>query len=317
MSIKANRRLGFGIISLLILFAALSTTIWQTQAGDREKLTAEEVLARHLKSIGTPEDIAATKTRVVAGTSVFNLRSPGSGQNSGLSILFSEANKSVIAMSFQNADYPAEKFGYDGDKLVISYLRPGARSTLGDFVFQRAGIYKDGLFGGTLSTAWALLNLDQSKVKLEYGGTKKIDGREVHVLRYIPKKGSDLKISLFFDAETFQHVRTEYRQLVSAQMGASGPSMGTKPTPSTGGSGSTGVDAPKDQQRELHYDLDETFSEFKQEGKLTLPHTYKIKLKLEKRQGPTYLADWEMVFTKFSFNQPLEAGWFDVNAVAN
>jgi hypothetical protein len=317
MSIKANRRLGFGIISLLILFAALSTTTWQTQAGDREKLTAEEVLVRHLKSIGTPEDIAATKTRVVAGTSVFNLRSPGSGQNTGLSILFSEANKSVVAMSFQNADYPAEKFGYDGDKLVISFLRPGARSTLGDFVFQRAGIYKDGLFGGTLSTAWALLNLDQSKVKLEYGGTKKVDGREAHVLRYIPKKGSDLKISLFFDAETFQHVRTEYRQLVSAQMGASGPSMGTKPTPSTGGSSSTGVDAPKDQQRELHYDLDETFSDFKQEGKLTLPHTYKIKLKLEKRQGPTYLADWEMVFTKFSFNQPLEAGWFDVNAVAN
>ena len=319
MSIKTNRRLGLGIISLLILFAALSTTTRRGHAGDREKLTAEEVLARHLKSIGTPEDIAAMKTRVVAGTSVFNLRSPGSGQNTGLSILFSEANKSVIAMSFPNAtDYPAEKFGYDGDKLVISYLRPGARSTLGDFIFQRAGIYKDGLFGGTLSTAWALLNLDQSKVKLEYGGIKKVDGREAHVLRYIPKKGSDLKISLFFDAETFQHVRTEYRQLVSAQMGASAPSMGTKPTLGTGGgAASTGVDAPKDQQRELHYDLDETFSDFKQEGKLTLPHTYKIKLKLEKRQGPTYLADWEMVFTKFSFNQPLEAGWFDVNAVAN
>lgn len=318
MSIKANRRLGLGIVSLLILCAALSTTTRRSHAGDKEKLTVEEVVARNLKSIGTPEDIAAAKTRVVAGTAIFNLRSPGSGQNSGLSILFSEANKSVVAMSFQNADYPAEKFGYDGDKLVISYLRPGARSTLGDFVFQRAGIYKDGLFGGTLSTAWALLNLDQSKVKLEYGGTKKVDGREAHVLRYIPKKGSDLKISLFFDAETFQHVRTEYRQLVSAQMGASGPSMGTKPTLGTGGgAAATGVDAPKDQQRELHYDLDEIFSDFKQEGKLTLPHTYKIKLKLEKRQGPTYLADWEMVFTKFSFNQPLEVGWFDVNATAN
>jgi hypothetical protein len=68
---------------------------------------------------------------------------------------------------------------------------------------------------------------------------------------------------------------------------------------------------------QLHYDLDESFSDFKQEGKLTLPHTYKIKLKLGKRQGATYLADWEMVFTRFSFNQPLEAGWFDVNANAN
>jgi hypothetical protein len=318
MRIKINRRLSLGMISLFLLVASLSAGSWKAQAGDKEKLTAEEVLARHLKSIAAPEDLAAIKTRVIAGTSVFNLRSPGTGQNSGAAVLFSEAHKSVIAMSFPNAaDYPAEKFGYDGDKLVVSYIRPGARSTLGDFIFQRGGIYKEGLVGGTLSTAWALLNLDTSKVKLEYGGLKKVDGKEAHVLRYVPKKGSDLKIAMFFDAETFQHVRTEYKQLVSAQMGASAPSMGTKPTLGGGGGAATGVDAPKDQQRELHYDLEETFSDFKQEGKLTLPHTYKIKLRLEKRQGPTYQAEWEIVLTKFSFNQPLEAGWFDVNATAN
>lgn len=300
MGIKTNRKLGLLIISLLLMLATLSAISRQAQAGNKEKLTAEEVVARHLKSIGTPEDLAANKTRVAAGTALFTIRSPGSGQNSGLTILFSEANKSMLAMSFKNADYPAEKFGYDGDKLVISFIRPGARSTLGDFIFQRATIYKDGLFGGALSTAWPLLNPDPSKFKLEYGGIKKFEGREAHVLRYVPKKGSDVKINLFFDAETFQHVRTEYKQVVASQMGSA-----------------PAIDASKELQRDLHYDLEEVFSDFRQEGKLTLPHTYKIKLKLEKRQGATYLADWEMVLTKFSFNQPLEAQWFDVNAVAN
>lgn len=294
---KTNRRLSLGIISLLILFSTFSQAIWQAHAGDKEKLTAAEVVARHLKSIGTAEDLAAIKTRIVAGTSLYTARSPGSGQNSGLSILFSEGNKSVIAMTFANPAYPHEKFGYDGENLVISYTKPGLRSTLGDFIFRRTSIFKDGLVGGTLSTAWPLLSWSNDKARLEYGGTKKIGGRETYVLKYMPRKGSDLKISLYFDGETFQHVRTEYSQTVSAQMGA---------TP----------DASKEGQRELHYDLEEQFSDFKQEGKLTLPHTYKIKLMME-RTSNTYLADWEMVFSKFSFNQPLEAGWFDVNAVAN
>lgn len=292
-----NRRLSLGIISLLILSSTFSPAGSQAHAGDKAKLTAEEVVARHLKSIATPEDLASIKTRVVAGTSLYTARSPGSGQNSGLSILFSEGNKSVIAMTFANPAYPHEKFGYDGENLVISFVKPGLRSTLGDFIFRRTSIFKDGLVGGTLSTAWPLLNWNNDKARLEYGGTKKIDGRETYVLKYMPRKGSDLKISLYFDGETFQHVRTEYAQTVSAQMGA---------TP----------DASKEGQRELRYELEEEFSDFKQEGKLTLPHTYKIKLMME-RTSNTYLADWEMVFSKFSFNQPLEAGWFDVNTAAN
>jgi hypothetical protein len=296
MRIKRNRRLGFGITSLLIFLATLSSAGWRAQAVDKEKLTAEEVVAKHLKSIGTAEDIAAAKTRIVVGTSLFTARSPGAGQNSGLSMLFSEGEKSVIAMTFANPNYPHEKFGYDGANLVISYTKPGVRSTLGDFIFRRTTIFKEGLMGGTLSTAWPLLDWDKEKARLEYGGTKKIGGRETHVLKYTPRKGSDMKISLYFDGETFQHVRTEYAQTVAPQMGA---------TP----------DASKEGQRELHYVLEEHFSDFRKEGKLTLPHVYKIKL-MKEGTGTTYLADWEMAFTKFSFNQPLEAGWFDVNAVA-
>jgi hypothetical protein len=295
MSNKPHRHLG--ILFLLLLLSMVCLTGWTTHAGDRPKLTAEEVVAKHLKSIGSAEDLAAVKTRIAAGTSLFTARSPGTGQNSGLSILFSEGNKSVIAMTFANPTYPHEKFGYNGENLVISYVKPGLRSTLGDFIYRRTSIFKDGLVGGTLSTAWPLFNWSNDKGKLESGGTKKVDGKETYVLKYLPRKGSDLRISLYFDADTFQHVRTEYAQTVSAQMGA---------TP----------DADKSGQRELHYELEELFSDFKQEGKLTLPHNYKIKLMME-RNTNTYLADWEIVLSKFSFNQALEVGWFDVNSVAN
>lgn len=294
MTTNRNRKPGFIIVVLLIAVATLATGRWPVRAGDKEKLTVEEVIARHLKSIGAPEDLAAAKTRIVVGTSVFTARSPGSGQNSGLSMLFSEGNKSVVAMSFANPDYPHEKFGYDGENLVISYVKPGTRSTLGDFIFRRTAIFKEGLVGGTLSTAWPLLNWSNDKARLEYGGIKKIDGHDTYVLRYLPRKGSDLKINLYFDAENFQHVRTEYAQTVAPQMGAS-------------------PDAAKEGQRELHYMLEEQFADFKQEGKLTLPHSYKIKLMMEGRSS-TYLAEWALVLNRFSFNQPLEASWFDVNS---
>ncbi len=295
MSIKLSRDFGRATFCLLVVVSLIYAVGASAKAQKPEKLTVEDVIARHIKSIGTPADLAAVKTRVIAGTSLITLRSPGAGQNSGLSILFSEANKHAIAMSFSNPSYPHEKFGYDGDKVIISYLRPGVRSTLGDFIFQRSSIFKDGLVGGTLSTAWPLLHMDKEKVKLEYAGTKKVQGREAHLVRYLPRKGSDLKISLFFDALTFEHIRTEYAHTVSAQISAS-------------------PDAPKNLQRELRYELVEEFSEFKPEGKLTLPHSYNIKLKLERRLEGTYLADWEMVYSKFSFNQPLETKWFDVNA---
>ena len=291
---KKLNRLSFGIVSLLLLVSVM-VAAGGTALAQKEKLTAEEVLARHLKSIGTPEDIAATKTRIIAGTSVFTARSPGVGQNSGLSILFSEGNKSVVAMTFANPSYPHDKFGYDGNNMFISYAKPGIRSTLGDFIYHRTGIFKDGLIGGTLSTAWPLLNFDKERGKLEYSGTKKVEGRDAHVLKYYPRRGSELKISLFFDSETFRHVKTQYTQSVVPQMAAS-------------------PDADKQGQRELHNELEELFSDFKQEGKLTLPHTYKIKLLMERSNGAAFIAEWEMVLSKFSYNQALETGWFDVNA---
>jgi hypothetical protein len=259
-----------------------------------DKLTAEQVVAKHLEAVGTAETRESIKTRIITGTAAAVFRAPSTGRVEGQAVLASQDEKSLLGIAFSNLNYAQEKFGYDGDKVTVGYVRPGQRSPLGDFIRTNTSIVGQGLLGGALSEAWALEHLADRKAKLEYGGLKKVGDRQAHEVRYFPRGGSDLRISLFFDAETFRHVRTEYKRSVSAQMGG-------------------GVDAPKSGQRETRYKLVEDFSDFKKEGGLTLPHGYKINLEMD-TSGGTFQADWEIKLTSFSFNQPIQAGSFDVNA---
>ena len=139
------------------------------------------------------------------------------------------------------------------------------------FFAENEEIVREGLVGGVLSESWPLLNLQEKNPKLEYAGMKKIDGRQVHAIKYRPRKGSELNITLFFDAETFQHVRTEYERTVysTAQHENSRPSAGRLP------SASEARGAP---QRLTVY---EAFSDFKTEGGLNLPHVYKFELSVQ------------------------------------
>ncbi|HYO62106.1 MAG TPA: hypothetical protein VER08_00465 [Pyrinomonadaceae bacterium] len=278
----------------LLLAAAL--LLAPALAPAAQKMTPEEVVKRHLDSLGTAEDRAAIKSRLMQGAAALVLRSPGAGRAQGPAMMFSEGDKSVIAMNFGSPDYPFDKFGFDGDKLTVAYQKPGVRSTLGDFIYNRDLIFKHGLMGGTLSSTWPLLDFDGKEAKLEYNGTAKVNDRQAHRLRYAPRRGSDLKITLYFDAENFRHLRTEYEQTVSNQMG--------------------GISTDRNLERELRYRLVEDFSDFKQEGKLTLPHTYKINLSLDRRTGGNYLAEWELRFSQFGFNQQLDPKWFDVTAAS-
>jgi hypothetical protein len=78
-------------------------------------------------------------------------------------------------------------------------------SSFGEFVHSQDQIVREGLLGGSLSTAWALLNLDHNQPKLTYEGLKKVDGRQFHDLRYRCKRNDDMNIYLYFDPETYRH----------------------------------------------------------------------------------------------------------------
>ncbi len=257
-----------------------------------QKLKPEDVVTRHLESIGALTERTAVRTRIIAGTSKVIFRSPPPGQAVGRAVLASEGEKNLLGMSFPTPVYPREELGFDGNHFVAAYVTAGTRSSLGSFLMTHDLIFKEGLMGGTLSSAWPLLNLTAQGARLEYAGTRKVDNRVLHELKYLPRSGSDLKISIFFDQETFQHVRTQYEREIAATIGDRSYVGGTP--------------------RETRYKLVEEFSEFRKEGGLTLPHTYKIRLVADTESG-SFLADWEIKLTQFAFNQPIDPHSFTIS----
>ena len=277
------------ICRLLVLVSILLCGL---QAANGQKLKAEEIIAKHLEAMGGAETLQSVTSRVAGGTVVVTFREPGTGQVGGRVVLASEGPKNVVAMVFDNAtNYPHEKVGFDGKDVSTSYASPGARSTLGDFLWTYKTIVKQGVWGGALSQAWPLLDMTKTKIKVESGGTKKIGDRLTHQLKFYPS-GTDVRVTMFFDAETFHHVRTEYYRTIAAQMGA---------TPESSSA-----------QVESRYKLVEEFSDFKKEGGLTLPHSYKINMEIMSKNGD-FKADWAMTLSDFQFNQKIDPTAFDVD----
>ena len=276
--------------------AGISTCLLQAKTDN--KLTPAELIARHLESIG-PADVRSRVHGIrTKGTCLLTVRQGGNGQVEGQAVMASQGSQNLINMTFDSADYPYESLKFDGKKFTASQFRPGYRTSLAQFFLTHDVLFKEGLVGGTLSASWPLLELQQRNPKLEYAGIKKIAEREFHTLKYAPRKGSDLKITLFFDSETFQHVRTEYEETIY-------------PTDQQriGGGGGRMPSASSPRSSNARINAFEEFSDFKPEGGLNLPHTYKFNLAIQSEVRPA-LIDWLFNLTDFTFNPPLDAGEF-------
>jgi hypothetical protein len=287
MRLDWHRIVNASLASLL----ALSLGIAPLRAKD-EKPKAADVVAKHLEALGTAEARAAAKTRAAQGPVQVVFRLGGSGQLTGNGLIASEGRKARIEWKFQQVEYPGEQLAFDGSKLTVGQVRPGVRSPLTQFVYQFDFLMKEGLLGGALSTGWALLETAERQPKIDYSGTKKIDGVQLHELKYRSKKGSgEVQVSLFFEPENWRHVRSQFRLVIPAR-------MGSNPADSAG-------------QRETIHQIVEQFSDFKAVDGLTLPHSYRLQYTVE-AQNSTYLADWTQNVTQMSHNQAIEPKVFSV-----
>lgn len=295
----------FATCRLSMVFAlAICLTLTGFTASASDKMRPEEVVTKHLAAIGAEETRASIHNRIVAGAVVFTVSAPSNAKFNGDVILASEGNKNMIAMSFGGPGPVQEKFVFDGSKVTAGSPRPGSRGYWGDFLLTHDNIVKHGLVGGVLSDSWPLFNLSDKRQSLEYRGTKKIDGNTLHEIEYVPRGSSDLKIVLFFDSETFRHVRSEYTRVISAGLGGA----------TTLGSGvRAGAQDASGQQRPTRYKMVEEFGDFKKEGGLSLPHSYKVKLELDTRGG-TQVVNWDFTLTDFAFNQPIPPATFNGKA---
>jgi hypothetical protein len=255
--------------------------------------TPEEIVAKHLDSIGTAEARAAVRSRAVQGTLHFKMLVGGGGETFGSWGRVSEQRKSNFVMRFGNGNWRGEQFVFDGDKTSFAAATSTHdRSTLARFVNSQDFIVKEGLLGGELSTAWALQNLDHSRVKLGYIGLKKVDGHELQCIEYLSKGTSDMSVKLYFDPETYRHVMTVYS--------VSQPNFG-------------GTIRNSAQQREIRFTLVERFSHFESDNGITLPRHYDLQYTEELQDGATRVYDWDMTADKILSNLDLDPRNFQLN----
>lgn len=275
------------IATLVFLFCfSFSTTA--------QKLKPDEVVARHLESIGEADTRASIKSRIIIGEAKLRVKGGRLGETGGPAVMASENEKHLIGMTLGSTNYPHEKIGYDGKTLKVAFLRAGERSVIGNFFITNPFFFREGLIGGALSTAWALADNKTRDAKIEYSGLKKIGEQQVHELIYLPKKGSNFSVKLFFDAENFRHVRSEYLMVV----------------------GATQATRLEDSARrsDTRYRVIEEFSDFKKESGLILPHTYKLNLSIFGQAIIANEQEWQIQLVRFAFNQNIPPESFNTEA---
>ncbi|HEX7295641.1 MAG TPA: hypothetical protein VF251_07825 [Pyrinomonadaceae bacterium] len=284
--------------SLFVLSLILVASTAPLASGDK-KMLPSDVISKHLDSIGPAEQRARVTTTKLSGTCTLVVKEGGAGQAEGQALMASKGDMNMLQMTFTTGD-PAVWVKFDGTNATVSQFRPGRRTSLENFLAAYDVIFREGLLGGTLSKAWPFLHMESKNPKLDYAGLKKIDGKEVHALKYVPRHGADLKITLYFMANTFEHVRTEYEQTIypSDQQRIGAPTRepgarGQPPTNTTPRSTPTRITATED------------FSNFRIEEGLNLPHKYKFQLSIQSDVRPA-LINWVLDLTQFSFNEPVD-----------
>ena len=252
---------------------------------DAQKMTPGEVVGKHLESIGPAAARGAVKSRASQGEGQVTIVVGGKGNMAGPAELVTEGRKTSYRLALEFQEYRGERLLFDGQTTEVATLRDVKRSRLESFVYQFREIMGEGLFGGTLSTGWALLDVEGRGPKLEYQGVKKIEGVELHQLQYRARKGSsELKVWIHFELQSFRHVRTVYQLIIP-------PPAVTRPEESS-------------RQVETRSKLVESFSDFKTVDGLQMPYHWNIRLTTEARD--TSIWEWDMLFARIVQNQPID-----------
>jgi hypothetical protein len=275
------------VLLVVLLSVSLSISRFETSYAKDKKPTGEEIVAKHLESIGTPEALAGIKSRSATGIATVRrpigtvpmiLPEPGTRTDDSNLLIASAGNNLGMVMKFYNREYVSEQFAFDGKDVTTGYVYANRKSILGIFIDQNKGLLKEGFLGGALSTAWPLLNVAERKCKLQYEA-KDYSGVKLHQLTYIPKSRMNLDkivVHMFFDFESCRHLMTEY-----LYMGQTHPEI----------------------------ILLEKFGNFRNVDGLMLPHSYSIEYNVWSSTRPTL---WSFEVRQILHNGPIDPEAFHV-----
>ena len=199
------------LLTMLCCFSFSGFLLQESFAKDK-KMTAGQLVANHIRSLGAPDALSAIRTRSAVGNITCKFASNSSGQLSGQAQWASEKGKTGLVIKYNNGEYSGEQFAFDGKNIRIAETSPGHMSILGYALNTSYGksFISNGMLGGVLSVGWPLLDIKESKAKLKYR-KQMIDGREFHELEYNKLGYMTDSVKMYFDLDTFRHVMTEYR----------------------------------------------------------------------------------------------------------
>ena len=238
----------------------------------------KEVISRNLDSIASADKRKALTTLFAMGFNQYESKVPVV-KGGGKAIVVSDPDNLYILMSFNSRDYPYEKIGVFGKNVSIPYITPGRRSTLGSFLIDNSRVLSENLFCGSMSLRW-----------MNSADTKKINGRDAYAVD-VSLSGSDsgsFRVRLFFDTETYHHIRTEYHREVDI-----------------GGI----TFRQQNQFQNARVDVTEDFSDFKEVEGFTLPYMYKVTLN-SNSDTQSYETSWTIKVANYYLNQKLTPDFF-------
>lgn len=229
----------FNYLVLFISIFAVSICAKPTQ----DKLSAQEIISKHLAAIGGKEALAKVKTRAAVGTAKREV------QAEVPMLIMSEAPDRVsAAYIFQEATW---RIWYDKGKMNFRPTFPREYSIIED---KYREIFASGYFFNGAVLYNALLTPPTGDASLEAKGLKKINGRQAYVIEYKRDKKANV-YKLYFDAENFMWVRTDFGRVTIPKQA---PSI------------TSNVEARSEEEQTIDFYVEA--SDFKAVDGITLPH---------------------------------------------
>ncbi len=187
-------------------FGVLIVSILSASAVAQKAPTLDELSAKHLAAIGPASLRTAITNRVIEGQSVVESRKGEAAAAPSTAHLITQADKYRVSMPFPSAQYLSWDVAYNGAGSRVRSLT-AEQSAIAPLFLDCSEVLKEGLLGGALSAAWPFLDLKSRQSHLGAVTPRTIDGRRMWRVDY---GAGAFNARLYFDADTFQHVRTVY-----------------------------------------------------------------------------------------------------------
>jgi hypothetical protein len=276
-----------------VILLSLAFVLLVAPSVSAQKIQLQDIVSKHLLAVKSAEQKTKVTNITAVGETSYAQGSNHQREYTGKSVLVSDGKKVALAVALPIQDYPFERVTYDGRKVTLPFIRPGTRSPLGNFLFINDEIVEEGLFGGVLSTAWLLNFPEEKKGSMSVEGTKKLSGKDVHVVSYNTRGGTGLQVKMFFETESGRHVRTEYRRKSTSSMAGS-------------------PEASASFTNDIIEEMSEDFGDFRTEAGVTLPTSYKIRVRQVTGTNSREFF-YTMKVGAFYYNQQLDAATFAGN----